>query len=247
MNLTYFVNDSGFARPTCEMPGPGPTWINGLVVLKDRAGKERMFAHYVKIRPPLEVYQRGLVEFDSRTRTFQKRRRVSHGPAAYAGEPPGAHPFIQREGNMDYIYYCNPFPLVRVPADPDSLADPRTWETYTCLVAGTRLDQDQLDRGPDGRLRYGWKKQTQLVSQQQQEKMIRSGAIKDDESLLNLRDVLTGKTVLAQWVGLVERVSTTMDHDRGRDDGQLLSGRGLVRRGRYTARSLGLRPEDRHP
>ena len=56
------------------MPGPGPTWINGLVVLKDRAGKERMFAHYVKIRPPLEVYQHGLVEFDSGTRTFREAR-----------------------------------------------------------------------------------------------------------------------------------------------------------------------------
>ncbi len=73
VNLSYFVNESGFARPTCEMPGPGPTWVNGLVVLTDDQGKERMFAQYAKIRPPLEVYQRGLVEFDSRARTFQKR------------------------------------------------------------------------------------------------------------------------------------------------------------------------------
>ncbi len=151
----------------------------------------------MKIRPPLEVYQRGLVEFDSRTRTFQKRAEFPMNLAAYAGEPPGAHPFIRREGNKDYIYYCNPFPLVRVPADPDSLADPGTWEAYTCLEAGTRLEQQKLDRGPDGRLRYGWKKQTQLVSQHQQEKLVRSGAIKDNEGLLNLRDVRTGKTVLA--------------------------------------------------
>ena len=52
------MNDSGFARPTCEMPGPGPTWITGLVVLRDRQGKERMFADYAKIRPPMETYQR---------------------------------------------------------------------------------------------------------------------------------------------------------------------------------------------
>ena len=46
-------------------------------------------------------------------------------------------------------------------------------------------------------MRYGWKKQTQLVSQQQQGKLIMKGPIKDDETLLNLRDVQTGKTVLA--------------------------------------------------
>ena len=197
VNLSYLVNDSGFARPTCEMPGPGPTWITGLVVLRDRQGKERMFADYAKIRPPMETYQRGLVEFDSRTNTFQKRAEFPMDLSAYTGEPPGGHTFLRREGDMDYIYYCSPYPLVRVPADPESLADPRTWEAFTCLEPGTRFDQEKLERGPDGRVRYGWKKQTQLVSQQQQGKLIMKGRIKDDETLLNLRDVQTGKTVLA--------------------------------------------------
>ncbi len=38
VNLTYFVDDRGFARPTAPMPGEGPTWISGLVVLKDKQG-----------------------------------------------------------------------------------------------------------------------------------------------------------------------------------------------------------------
>ena len=38
VNLTYFVDDRGFARPTAPMPGEGPTWISGLVVLKDKDG-----------------------------------------------------------------------------------------------------------------------------------------------------------------------------------------------------------------
>jgi hypothetical protein len=197
VNLSYFVNAEGFARATCEIPGPGPTWITGLVVLRDRQGTERMFADYVKIRPPMETYQRGPVEFDPRTRTFQKRSEFPIDLAAYAGEHPGGHPFVRREGDVDFIYYCSPYPLVRVPADADSLADPRTWEAFTCLDPGTRFDQQKLDRGPDGRLRYGWKKQTQLLSQEQQGKLVRAGRIKDDETLLNLRDVLTGKTVLA--------------------------------------------------
>jgi len=197
VNLSYFVDDTGFARPTCEMPGPGPTWITGLVVLRDRDGRERMFADYVKIRPPMETYQRGLVEFDPPTRTFQKRAEFPIDLAAYAGEHPGGHPFVRSEGTIAYIYYCSPYPLVRAPADPESLANPRSWETFTCLEPGTRFNQGKLDRGPDGRLRYAWKKQTQLVSQEQQGKLIKTGRIKKDETLLNLRDVLTGKTVLA--------------------------------------------------
>ena len=40
----------GFAAKTAELPGPGPTWLFGLSVVKDRENKERMFAHYMKVR-----------------------------------------------------------------------------------------------------------------------------------------------------------------------------------------------------
>ena len=72
VNLSYFVDDQGFARPTAPMPGEGPTWISGLVVLNDRDGRERMFAVYAKIRKMLEVYERGLAEFNPQTQRFEK-------------------------------------------------------------------------------------------------------------------------------------------------------------------------------
>ena len=58
------------------MPGEGPTWLTGLVVLRTARDRERMFADYVKIRPPLEVYQRGLVELRSRDQALREGRRV---------------------------------------------------------------------------------------------------------------------------------------------------------------------------
>src|SRR5262249_28206275 len=42
VDLTYFVDDKGFARPTAVMPGEGPTWLSGLTVLADASGRERM-------------------------------------------------------------------------------------------------------------------------------------------------------------------------------------------------------------
>jgi hypothetical protein len=180
------------------MPGPGPTWITGLVVLRDRLAKERMFASYAKIRPPMETYERGLVEFDAGTNTFQKRAVFPINLATYPGESPGGHTFLQRgEDGAQFISYCNPFPLVRVPADPEALKDPAACEAFTCLVPGTRFDQRKLDRSADGSLRYAWKKRTQVVSQQQQTKLIEAGLMKSAETLLNLRDVLTGQPVLA--------------------------------------------------
>ena len=196
VNLGYFLDEHGFARPTAPMPGEGPTWISGLVVLKDREARERMFAVYAKIRKMLEVYERGLAEFNPQTQRFDKIAQFPEA-SSYIGEFPDGHPFLFRDQGVDYIYYATPYPLVRVPADPEHLKNARTWEAYTCLRPGTRLSQQQFDHGPDGLLRYSWKANTQLLRQDQQTKLIVSRRIKPEEALLNLRDIDSGKVMVA--------------------------------------------------
>jgi hypothetical protein len=196
VDLSYLLDDRGFARPTAPMPGDGPTWISGLVVLRDRDGRPRMFAHYVKVRNMLEVYQHGLVEFQPETQRFQKVVQFPEA-SAHVGDYPSGHPFLQRDNGIEYVYYANPYALIRVPADPERLKDPASFEAYTCLKRGTTRAQPQLDRGAGGALRYGWKAKTQVLPQDQQNRLIAAGRIKAEEALLNLRDVETGKTVLA--------------------------------------------------
>ncbi|HZW35152.1 MAG TPA: hypothetical protein VFF52_30805 [Isosphaeraceae bacterium] len=196
VNLNYFLDEQGFARPTAPLPGEGPTWISGLVVLHDRDGKPRMFASYVKVRNLLQVYQHGLVEFRPETRRFEKVAQFP-APPAYPGDYPSGHPFLYRDKGVEYVYYANPYPLIRVPADPDRLADPAAFESYTCLKRGTTRGQQQLDRGSGPAVRYGWKHHTQVLPQDEQNKLITAGRMKPEEALLNLRDIETGKTVLA--------------------------------------------------
>jgi hypothetical protein len=196
VNLSYFVDDRGFARPTAPIPGEGPTWISGLVVLKDGSARERMFAVYVKVRKMLEVYERGLVEYNADANRFEKVVQFPDA-ASYPGEFPGGHTVLSRDHGVEYVYYCNPYPLIRMPADPDQLKKIGACEAFTCLTTGTRMSQQRLDRGPDGALRYGWKSNTQLVAQEQQAKLISSRLVKPEETLLNLRDLDSGKTVIA--------------------------------------------------
>ncbi len=196
VNLTYLVDDKGFARPTAPLPGEGPTWLSGLVVLKDQDARERMFAVYAKIRRQLEVYQRGLVEFDPRTQRFNKVVQFPES-SKFAGEHPDGHPFLYQDHGVEYVYYATPFPLIRIPAKPELLTQPVNCEAYSSLVRGTRSSQQQFDRSPDGGLRYGWKPNTQLLRQDQQDRLISGRQIEPDESLLNLRDIDSGKVVLA--------------------------------------------------
>ncbi|HVR75186.1 MAG TPA: hypothetical protein VMT52_12670, partial [Planctomycetota bacterium] len=60
IDLEYFTGPDGFARAVAAMPGEGPTWLNGLTVVPDENGREQLFAVYMKIKPPLEIYQYGL-------------------------------------------------------------------------------------------------------------------------------------------------------------------------------------------
>ena len=196
VDLGYFLDEKGFAKPTAPLPGDGPTWISGLIVLRDRDGHERMFANYVKIRNMLEVYQNGLAEFHPESQRFGKVAQFPDA-ARFAGDYPSGHAFLHTERGVNYVYYASPYPLLRVLADPGRLGDPASFESFTCLKAGTRRAQQQLDRDAEGFLHYGWKRNTQVLPQDAQNKLISAGRMKPREGLLNLRDVETGKTVLA--------------------------------------------------
>ncbi len=193
VDLNYFVDERGFAKETARMPGVGPTWISGLVALRDAAGRERLFASYVKVRKFLEVYQRGLVEFNATTRQFEKVVEFDMDAAACSGSQPVKH----TDGGVEYIYFANPFPLVRVRADPEHLKDPDAYEAFTCLKEGTRLDAGRLDRGSDGTLRYAWKRNTPPLDQKSEAALVKAGRLSPEEAMLDLRDRRSGKRVLA--------------------------------------------------
>lgn len=185
--LEYYVDADGFAKPTAKMPGDGPTWLGGLTVLRDAAGRERMYAGYVKVRNLLDAYAHGLAVWDDAQAQFRQVAVFPEGLPLY----PTGHTF-QRDG---FVYFCTPFPLTRVRADAESLADPRRYEGFTCLKAGTRPNDKQLDRGPDGQLHYAWKANTPPLGQDEQDTLTKSGALRPEEALLALRDADTGRAV----------------------------------------------------
>jgi len=191
IDLRYFLDAQGFAKETARLPGDGPTWLGGLVVLRD-GNKERMFAPYVKVKPPLEVYERGLAEFDDDKKEFRKLVAFETKALLF----PQGHPLRHTVDGTDYVYFAHPYPLTRVRADPAALRQLADYEGFTCLKEGTRPDEGKIDRA-GGRVRWAWKKNTPPLAPQQQAKLVRDGALADDEALLQLRDADTGKPVEA--------------------------------------------------
>jgi hypothetical protein len=193
VDLRYFTDRHGFARAMAPMPGKGPTWLTSLVVLPGPDGRDRLYAGYVKVRPPLTVYARGLAVFDDDRQVFAPLAEFDRKAPAY----PDGHTFRHRAGGVEYVYFSHPYPLTRVKATAADLCRPASYETFTPLQEGSRLDRPRLDRGKDGRLRYGWKRNTPAVGPAAQARLIAAGLLKPAEALLQLRDRDSGKPVQA--------------------------------------------------
>ncbi len=193
INLEYFKAADGFAKPTAKMPGNGPTWIFGLTVLKNDDGQPELWTGYSKIEPPLKVYARGVARFNDQTSEFENSVTFDPLPVLYAE----GQTLTVRTGDSDHVYFCTPFPLVRVLATPAAFRDPSQYEAYTCLKTGSSIEQPQIDRDAAGKAQYSWKRQTPAVGPSEQRKLIESGVLKSSEAHLQLRDRDTGKAILA--------------------------------------------------
>jgi hypothetical protein len=198
VNLNYFTDADGFAKPTCQMPGEGPTWIDGLIVLKDNDGSERMFAAYLKVKGQLDVYARGLAEFDDERREFRQFADFDMRSPVF----PSGHPFLHAVDGIEYVYFAEPAPHVRAKADAASLRDLTRYEAFTCLVAGSRLSKDatgtaQLDRTANGALQWAWKRDTPVVTPQLQRELLQAGRLKPGEVMVDLEDPESGEHAVA--------------------------------------------------
>jgi len=193
VDYDYAIGPEGFAAASAPLPGEGPTWLDGLTVLADRTGAERMFAAYAKIRPPMDAYRRGLVEFDPETRRFAE---VAPIPMDAPLRPFG-HPFRHVDGGVDFVYFADPYPLVRVRADVEDLRHLDRYEAFTCLLPGSRPGQPAIDRTPDGSARYAWRRGAPPLDAQEQARLVGSGAIRAADALFHLRDADTGRPVVA--------------------------------------------------
>jgi hypothetical protein len=188
VDLDYFKDERGFTKPLAPMPGEGPTWITSLIVLPDKDKRERLIASYIKVKPPMTVYARGLAIFNDAKNVFVPLCDFDFKAPCY----PNGHMFLHRDDGVEYVYFCHPFPLTRVRATMEDVRKPESYECYTCLK-----DKDTVDRDTSGKVRYAWRKNVPAVGPMEQGKLVAQKKLKEHEGLLQLRDRDSGKRVIA--------------------------------------------------
>ena len=193
INLKYFVGEDGFSRPMSPMKGEGVVWLGGLVVIPNDSGQERMLAWFQRRRGLEAVLENGFVVYDDKEDVFEKVKTFPVDPPIV----PQGYP-LRAKNDTSYIYFTTPYPAVRVKGDWNSYLDLDSYEGFTCLKQGTRYSkgQAQLDRGPDGKLIWAWKKGTPPLTGREQDELVSAGKLKREESPFRLQDADTGAPIL---------------------------------------------------
>ena len=188
VNLKYFVDERGFSRPM--VPGQNLRWIDGLMVLKDDGGRERLVAKCEVLKSLGETLGRKLIVYDDGKDQFEDLVALGRE------EPlcPQGHPVRQGE----HFYFPTPYPLLRVRAEWGAVKTPEMYEGFTCLAPGSRYRKGdaKLDRDAAGKLVWAWKKNTPPINEAQQKELVGAGLMKADEGWFKLRDVDTKESVV---------------------------------------------------
>jgi hypothetical protein len=189
-----YITTGGFVQPVVPWPPPEhPHWIGPLFVVPDAAGRERMVAFVVEIKPPMETVKRSVASFDDATSTFVALRPW---PLDFPVQPNGV-PVRVRESDGEWLVFTDCVRHTRVRPTFEAATDPEQWQAHTCLAAGEKFSTDaaRLVRGSDGRLAYAWRHATQPVGIVEEDQLESAGLVRAAERQFEMRAAESGARV----------------------------------------------------
>lgn len=197
VNLEYFVDKTGFSRQMAPIEGPGAVWLHGLFVLND-GHKSKMIGHYVRLKDLGHRHEHGLVIYNDDQEVFDKLIRFDLDAMLY----PRGQALANENDIQDHVYFCRPFPSVRVKAALETIRLPEQYESYTCLKPGARYVRDkvEIERDAKGNPVWAWKKNTDYLDARRQHELVADGHLRSSGMRLVLRD---GKTLIHADAGSV--------------------------------------------
>ena len=195
VNFDYLGDGNGFVKKLAPVVEANLVWIDGLLTLKDESGQDRLFCHFSHHKDLATRVERGLLIYNDQKQEFERWQSI---PVDWPLAPCGfAHAGRWTVNGVEYIFFTNPYPNVRVRADVKSFKDLSSWEAFTPLAPGERFNGKSTKlEVQDGRVVWGWKRDTSPLSSKQQRELIDAGLMKFEDSPQFLTDVDTSKPIL---------------------------------------------------
>lgn len=193
IDLNYFKNESGFSRPMFKFEPGVLIWIDGLFSVRGSDGQDRIVTHFSRRKSLEEQLSHGLAFFNHQENRFEPIIEFDEQQAAY----PRGHAFHYRENAKAFIYFADPYSLVRVPASWEAAIDPHQYQAFTPLRPGSlKTLPGNLDRSARGELNFDWKRNTAPVTASQLRQWVQLKKINEQENRFRTVDVASGKSIL---------------------------------------------------
>jgi len=133
INLTYFVDQTGFSKKMFPLPEPGMIWIDGVITAVNDKGQEKMLCHFARHKDLGSVFEWGIGVYDDSAQNFEPVVRNSQSLMPYQG---CGHAEPVMFDKTKYWYFTVPFPpavRMRVKAVWNDAIDPNRYEVFTRL------------------------------------------------------------------------------------------------------------------
>ncbi|MBA61358.1 MAG: hypothetical protein CMJ76_03240 [Planctomycetaceae bacterium] len=195
VEFEYFTRSDGFAKETARLAGEGLTWLDCLMKTREDDGSNRLFAVFMKVKAPLNVYQRGIAEFSFDKQVWFERMKF---PVSQQVIPKGHALRYQDPNNeTEYFYFAGGMPFVRVPAKAEAILTARQYQAYTPL-SRTTGNSYRAVRDANGGLTYRWTNIAPVMTDEIASKLIANKEIQEYEADNSLVDFETGKIIRTQ-------------------------------------------------
>jgi hypothetical protein len=196
VDLQYFTGENSFAKGMFPIEPQGDLiWADGFLVVPDATGKERMVAHYIRLKglgsPTLG---RGLAVYNDEKDEFKELKKLE---VEEKWRFPHGHPVTTTNGGAKYFQFGQNIPNVRVPATYEALQKSDLYEAFTCIADGSpaKTNEVKLLRDASGKLVYRWTKSAPPTGNKEEREFIAAGLMKGEEAQFRPVDAKTGKAM----------------------------------------------------
>lgn len=178
INLRYFTNKSGFTKEICPWEKSGLIWIDGLTVVADDSGRERLLCHFSHRESLTKELDHGLAIWNDEKNEFEKLIALD---LSEKWRFPHGHPLKHTGSDGTHFYYGSVFRNVRVKADFHSITNPAAFQVFTCVSDKALSEKTVLVREASGDLVWSWKTKGQPVGPTDEVEWLKFGLMQPHE------------------------------------------------------------------
>jgi hypothetical protein len=177
----YFVDKTGFARAMMPLPErpDGVIWIDGVCVVRDEKGSEKLVAHYTRRQGLAKELEHGIAVFDDERAAFMPAKELRLGEK---WRFPHGHPEVLEDGGKKWLVFGRPALNVRVLATLKNLLDPKQYEAFTCATAIENDRPTAVRMGDDRKPVWQWQSELPPMGSDGEAELVKAGKLKPEHT-----------------------------------------------------------------